>query len=91
MSVIALRKYHVVIANDYWVDVSTGNWEADCNAGRKRADFLIDHMANCPEDRHAHFIRMMRTLVERGTMTGVEVGYFQRMLELAIDGRDAKK
>ena len=80
--VIALHEHHVIIGNDFWVDAATGNWEVDCLAGRARADLFADNLTDRHEI-HAYYMRSMRTMVERGQFSGVEVGFFQRLLELA--------
>lgn len=90
-NVVALHQQHVIIGDDFWVDASTGNWVKDCETGRNRANLFVNHLGN-RDDIHPFFIQSMRTMVERGRFTGVEVGFFQRLMELAtLSGdRDAK-
>jgi hypothetical protein len=86
-NVIALNENHVIIGDDFWVDAATGDWATDCQIGRQRAEELVTQMRDRP-DLHPRFTRSMGTLVERGQFTGVEVGFFQCLLELATANRD---
>lgn len=88
--VVALHSHHAIVGDDFWSDVSTGNWQTDCQAGRDRADVMVGCLSD-KDDRHAYFGRSMGDLVDKGRMTGVEVGFFQRLLELAVMGLDARK
>ncbi len=88
--VIALHENHVIIGEDFWVDAATGDWESDCLTGRQRADVLVSELRN-REDLYPRFLRSMKTVVERGHWTGVEVGFFQRLMELATSDTDARK
>lgn len=76
----------VPIRKDDWVVVSSGDWAEDCVNGRKRADALVLRMSQdmslCPQ-----FLRTMRGIVEKQQFSGVEIGFCQRLLELAILGR----
>jgi hypothetical protein len=87
-NVIALNENLVIVGDDFWVDAATGDWGTDCQIGRDRADSLVAQMRK-REDLHPRFTRSMQTLVERGSFTGVEVGFFQRILELATQSRAA--
>lgn len=89
-NVVAFHEKSVIVGGDFWVDASTGNWESDCRIGRERADLLVAQMRN-RDELHPRFTAAMRTMVERGQFTGVEVGFFQRLLELAIHAPDARK
>lgn len=81
-NVVALHEDHVIIGEDFWVDAATGDWSKDCAIGRTRAELFTRHLTDRHEI-HPFFIRSMRTVVERGQFTGVEVGFFQRLMELA--------
>jgi hypothetical protein len=70
----------------YWSDISTGDWEADCQAGRDRADTLIRSLAETDGNTAALFTRTMRDMMTKGVFSGVEVGFFQRVLEYAVTG-----
>lgn len=90
-TVVALKPNSTIVGDDYWNDISTGDWATDCQAGRDRADRVTSCLSG-RSDRHPAFTRAMRDMVERGRFTGVEVGFFQRLMELAtLSGdKDAK-
>lgn len=86
MSIVALRKEHVIVGNDFWTDVATGDWAEDCTIGRERADLMIAALT-VHQDKICMFAASMRDMVEKGQWTGVEVGFCQRIAELAVEGR----
>lgn len=85
--VVPINTGHAIVGEDFWFDISTGDWTEDCRVGRERANNMMICLADNPE-RHANFGRSMRDIVQRGRFTGVETGFFQRLLELAITGHD---
>jgi len=87
-SVVALRSDHVIIGKDFWSDAATGNWAEDCQTGRSRADMVVGCLASKPESL-CMFTASMRDMVEKGQWTGVEVGFCQRVIEMAVRGIDA--
>ncbi len=90
VSVVALHEKHVVIGKDFWTEASTGDWGTDCNTGRWRAERYVTRLNNTPESIPL-FLHSMREIVEKSQWTGVEVGFFQRIIELAMTGWDARK
>lgn len=91
-SVVALREDHVIIGKDFWSDAATGNWATDCTTGRTRAETVIGCLASKP-DSLCMFTAIMRDMVAKANWGGVEVGFCQRLAELAVIGigADASK
>lgn len=63
----------------------TGDWATDCQAGRDHAEAVLDLIGE-PAD-YVKATRLIGEAVQRGRMSGVEVGFFQRLIELAVTGR----
>ncbi len=70
-------------------DITTGFYQVDCLLGRDHAEGLILAMSTDP-DQHAHFVPMMLELLVSPQMSGIHIGFFQQILELAISGMAAK-
>jgi len=87
MNVVALRKEHVIVGKDFWSDAATGNWAEDCITGRTRAELVVGCLAS-KQEALCMFTASMRDMVEKGQWTGVEVGFCQRVIELAVNGLD---
>jgi len=86
-TVVALRSDHVIIGKDFWSDAATGDWSQDCLTGRKRAETVIGCLVSKP-DSMCMFTAIMRDMATKGQWTGVEVGFCQRLAELALNGID---
>lgn len=86
-SIVVLNPQHAIVAGYFWFDNGTGDWEKGCQIGRARADLAVHHMAQ-KEHHHPMFIRSMRDMIQKGRFTGIEAGFFQRLLEIAITGYD---
>ena len=72
-----------------WITTETGDWSLDCAIGRDHAQQLVDKLSQ-DESLHPDFIAVMRSMVKHGKFSGVEAGFFQCLLELAIIGMDAR-
>lgn len=85
MNILALREDHTIVGNDFWNVPSTGNWSQDCQTGRDRADRFIAALGK-RTDKMCMFTASMRDMVAKGRWSGVEVGFCQRVAELAVEG-----
>lgn len=83
--VVALHNHHAIVGEDFWADVSTGNWATDCLKGRQRAELFTGNLRH-RDDIHPYFIQSMKAMMGKGVFGGVEVGFFQRLMELALVG-----
>ena len=86
-TVVALRSDHVIIGKDFWSDAATGNWATDCTTGRERAELVIGCLTS-KTNAMSMFTAIMRDMAAKGQWTGVEVGFCQRLAELAVIGID---
>lgn len=67
---------------DMWAIVPTGDYSDDCEAGAAAAIELQDFM----RDQDAPFMlgHVLRSMVEKGRWSGVEVGFAQAMAAAAL-------
>lgn len=79
-NVVALTRGQVTPGDDFWCPVRTGDWAADNIAGRQYADRLILELQG--EVKGPNFLgSIVRDMIRKGTYSGVEVGFFQRIAE----------
>lgn len=67
---------------NFWAIVPTGDYSADCEAGTAAAIELQGFM----RDHAAPFVlgHVLRSMVEKGDWSGVEVGFAQAMAQAAV-------
>lgn len=64
-------------------------WEIDCGFGRDKAQSLIAEIAHTAD--YPAGLAEIRQLVGAAQLSGVEIGFFQRLLELAVSSaQDAR-
>jgi hypothetical protein len=66
----------------------TGDWAKDCDTGRALAENIVAQCAEDPQN-YPKFLTIARNMTTRGLWGGVEVGFMQRVAELAVSGLDA--
>lgn len=67
---------------DMWAIVPTGDYSADCEAGTAAAIELQDFML--AGDAPFMLGHVLRSMVEKGRWSGVEVGFAQTMAQAAL-------
>ena len=84
-NIIAIRKE----STDFWPNLSTGDWETDCNIGRANAERMIAQVLAEPDDHLPVFVRSMRDMVTKGNFGGVETGFFTALMGRVTVASDA--
>ena len=71
-------------ATQLWATQPSGDWSADVATGKAHADALLVYMRDENDPSVLPFIT--RAIGESGRWAGIEVGFFHRMAEAAING-----